>query len=140
MELYKVAYTLQYIKVIESNSCKNTKHKSDATGCYGIRPMALKQIGVKPNFKYSEQLQDIHAKTYANHILSYAKNESMDFLVYGWLKGPSAAKKRAEKYHYGVIPYRNPFTDHWYVKRFKNLTKINNQALVEFYQIFYSLP
>lgn len=127
LEQHKIAEALKVIKQIESNNCQNVKHKSDAIGCYGLRPMALKQIGVKPPYKgYKELTQDLFALKYANHILTYTDKPSIDFLVYGWLNGPSAAKKRQKEYNYGKIPYRKPFRDHWYNKRFKVKSSSSN--------------
>ena len=133
-EQYKVVETLQIIKQIESEGCKNTIHKSDAIGCYGLRPVALKEIGVSSKkFKYaSVKFQDKVAYKYAEKILSYARYQSVDFLLYGWLNGPTAAKKMAEKYNYGLIPYRNPFKHHWYLKRYDKLNKKSTDYIVPF--------
>ena len=121
-EQYKVVETLQIIKQIESEGCKNTIHKSDAIGCYGLRPMALKDIGInKIPFKYPVKLQHEHALKYAKKILSYSYNPTEDFLVYAWLNGPIAARKLQKSCKYGIIPYRNCFKDHWYNKRYDKL-------------------
>ena len=121
-EQYKIVEALKVIKQIESNNCQNVRHKSDAMGCYGLRPIALKQIGIiKPHISYNELIQTLYATKYANHILSYTDKPSVEFLLYGWLNGPSAAKRRQKLFNYGVIPYRNPFSDHWYIKRYNKL-------------------
>jgi len=111
---------LEVIIQIESENCKNIAHKSDAIGCYGLRPVALREIGVKPKL-YPKEIQKQHALQYAKHILKQTKKPTINFLVYAWLNGPFAAKRKQKQYNYGIVPYRLPFADHWYLKKYYKL-------------------
>lgn len=124
LETQQIIDALKVIKHIESENCINTKHKSDAIGCYGLRPIALAEIGVTniPE-KLSVKEQDKLAFKYAKFVLKQTPVPSIDFLLYGWLKGPFAAKKLQKLHNFGKIPYRSPFEDHWYIKRYNKLLK-----------------
>jgi hypothetical protein len=124
MDYYKnvdLKQTLSIIREIESEDCRFTNHKSDATGCYGMRPIAYKDIKIKPSKHYSKEIQYDHARLYAKRILAYSSYPNTEFLVYALLKGPSMAHKVQKQFNYGKIPYRNPFSNHWYVKRYQSL-------------------
>ena len=138
-EQFKIVETLKIIKHIESNNCQNTNHKSDAIGCYGLRPIALKDISISIPHKYPEKLQDKHAEMYAKRILSYTSHPTEDFLVYAWLNGPTAAKKLQKECNYGIIPFRNCFKDHWYNKRYNKL-KLTHPSKVQVSYTFYIVP
>lgn len=118
MDIHDLKHSLEIIRVIESNDCKNTKHKSDAKGCYGLRPIAVKDIGVT----YSDLTQHIIAKQYAKKILRYrtcpGPSYKKLFLAYAWYNGVSKARSLERRYNCFNVPYRNKLADHWYVKRY----------------------
>lgn len=117
MDIHDLKHSLEIIRIIESDNCRNTNHKSDAMGCYGLRPIAVKDLGVK----YSDLTQHIIAKQYAKKILKYRTCPGPSkklFLVFSWYNGVSKARNLERRYNCFKTPYRNVLAEHWYVKRY----------------------
>ncbi len=109
--------SLLAIAIIESNNCANIAHKSDAMGCYGLRPVAMKDISSTFSYKDQHKL----ARTYAKKIEGYSVCNNYineHFVAYSWLNGPTAGRKLLKRFRCGTFPYRNPFLDCWYTRKY----------------------
>lgn len=137
-------YTIESVKLetirhIESQNCLQINHNSDAIGCYGLRPITIKQLGYefKINKLKNNPLHSLHndvAIRNMKYIQQISKCYTDECLAYGWLNGPFGLKKVLIDYNYGKIPYRNPLKNHWYVKRFnksKLLVVSNRNRIIE---------
>ena len=113
---------LYIIRYLESNHCKYTNHNSDALGCYGIRPVTFKQLGLPLTANHDKvALQNL------KYIQKVTNCFSEQCLAYGWLFGPYKLLKVLKDFKYGNFPYRNPLIDNWYVKKYmkKRLKLLN---------------
>lgn len=120
---------LEIIRYIESRNCKLIRHDSDAIGCYGLRPITIKELGFEKDLdslinKPISEKHDLIALKNLQYIQNISKCYSEECLAYGWLNGAYGLKLLLIRYHYGNIPYRNPLEKHWYVKRYKKEKKL----------------
>lgn len=115
---------LEVIRYVESRNCKLIKHNSDAIGCYGLRPITIKELGFEKDLdllinKPISAKHDLIALKNLQYIQNISKCSSEECIAYGWLNGAYGLKRLLKKYNYGKVPYRNPLTQHWYVKRYQ---------------------
>lgn len=115
---------LEIIRYVESRNCKMIQHDSDAIGCYGLRPITIKELGFEKDLnslinKPISEKHDLIALKNLQYIQNISKCDSEECLAYGWLNGAYGLKRLLLKYNYGKVPYRNPLLQHWYVKRYQ---------------------
>jgi hypothetical protein len=118
--------TLNIIRKIESNNGKDTKHKSDAFGDYGIRINTAKELGYIITKKNERKV----ASAFYDEITKKLNTNNPEVVVYAWLKGIYGAKKQINKPLY----YR-PISSHWHVKKYRKYVSYYDNFITDINKI-----